>query len=57
MSHHPLPLPQAAPAVRAAPLGEDKFVDVRRNPIDCTDQADNIHALRDRGVELWVDCT
>ena len=32
-------------------------VDLRRNPIDCADQAQNIQALRDRGMRLYTDCS
>jgi hypothetical protein len=32
------------------------LVDLRRNPIDCQAQADNLAALRVRGVDVKVDC-
>ena len=37
-------------------LGSGDPVHVQGNPIDCAEQADNIQTLRDRGVDLDIDC-
>jgi len=44
------------PLVDNPGIGEGDRVSIGDNPIDCTEQASNIQALLDRGVELTVYC-
>ena len=43
-----------SPLLANSGLGADDAISLRDNPIDCADQADNIQALLDRGVDLYV---
>lgn len=44
------------PLVDNMGIGARDYVSVKNNWIDCADQATNIQTLRDRGVDLVVDC-
>ena len=44
------------PIVENSEIGNGDFVSVEYNWIDCADQATNIQTLRDRGVDLVVNC-
>ena len=37
-------------------VGSGDEIWIKRNPIDCQEQASNIQTLRNRGVDLRVDC-
>ena len=45
-----------SPLVANSGIGDGDEVGLSSNPIDCTAQADNIQALRDRGVSLSSPC-
>ena len=54
-----------SPLVAGPALGSDDLVDLTSlvsdprhdpNPIDCIEQAENIQTLRDRGVDVEIDC-
>ncbi len=38
-------------------IGSGDTVELHHNSLDCTDQAANVQALVDRGVDLWSECT
>jgi hypothetical protein len=45
-----------SPLVDNEGMGDGDTIYMTSNPINCTDQAANIQALRNRGVDLVVDC-
>jgi internalin A len=45
-----------SPLVDNQGISESDWVDIYDNPIDCFEQAANIQALRDRGVDLDTNC-
>jgi internalin A len=45
-----------SPLVANPGVGAGDTINLPGNPIDCAAQAANIQALRDRGVDLRVDC-
>ncbi len=45
-----------SPIVENLGISEGDWVDIYSNPIDCFEQAANIQALRDRGVDLDTHC-
>jgi hypothetical protein len=45
-----------SPLVANTGLSSGDDVVLTDNPIDCVDQAENVAALRDRGVDLQIDC-
>jgi internalin A len=44
------------PLVANTGFGEGDYVSVLRNPLDCAAQADQLHALIERGLQLASDC-